>query len=315
MAMGKKLLIAIGTGHYDKLPQYMQRPQLKKVVDSITQLFTGCLGYNRVLEEIGTDPTSQELSNTIDRWFASNERDRSDWVVFYYTGHGELVGSDRLYLLTKDYESGLPSTAFSVSQLGDMLIGRNAFGENRRVQHFLLILDTCHSGAGAVELSRDISKLFYQGLNGSMFYVLAAALPNEEAMAGALARALISSLEDEALGGVQQEVIYFDQLIPAINRKLRSHKVVYCPVLSPEEEPQFFPNPRYIKGLPLSATVEEIRQITSAKELQTFWDPVSRGVEFEQQLGWYFTGRDRVLRELSEWLNNFSDSITRIITG
>ena len=34
-----------------------------------------------------------------------------------------------------------------------------------------------------------------------MFYFLAASLPREEALAGALARALIQSISNEALGG------------------------------------------------------------------------------------------------------------------
>jgi WD40 repeat protein len=316
--MGKKLLISIGTALYDNLPEDMQRPQLEKVVDSITQLFTGSLGYDRVLEEVGTNPTSNELSKTLDKWFSSRDRDPSDWIVLYYTGHGELSETKTLYLLTRDYESELlSSTAFCVSQLGDMLIGRDAFGKNRRVQHFLLILDTCHSGQGALEFSQKIRNLFEDGISGRMFYVLAAAFPNEEAIPGKFATALIESLNDEALGGSQQKVIYFDQLLPKINNKLVSHQVVYCPVASPKEEPQFFPNPRFIEGLPSSTTVEEIRQITESGELEVFWDPISRGVEFEQQVGWYFTGRNRVLQELSEWLNNSKsdDTKTRIVTG
>ncbi len=47
----------------------------------------------------------------------------------------------------------------------------------------------------------------------------------------------------------------------------------------------------------------------------SFWEPTSRGVEFEFQPGWYFTGRERVLHELSRWLQEPKDSDTRVITG
>jgi hypothetical protein len=84
---------------------------------------------------------------------------------------------------------------------------------------------------------------------------------------------------------------------------------------SSKEEPQFFPNPRYIEGLPDGITVAGIRRATESGELQAFWGPTSRGVELESQPGWYFTGRERVLRELSQWLNDPADGRTRRVRG
>jgi hypothetical protein len=196
-----------------------------------------------------------------------------------------------------------------------MLIARDAGGENRRIKRVLTILDTCHSGVGVLELSRQLSHAFFQGVTGNMFYLLAAAFPNEEALGSALAKALIESLEDKALGGAQQPLIFFDQLIPAINRRLRAHKVIYCPVLSSDEEPQFFPNPRYVPDLPIAAPVQEIRRVEEHPELAPPWGPRSRGVELDSQAGWYFTGRHRVLQELSQWLQAPGDARTRVVTG
>jgi hypothetical protein len=134
-------------------------------------------------------------------------------------------------------------------------------------------------------------------------------------MAGALAAALIDSINDESLAGATQELIFFDQLVPAINRRLHTHRVIYSPVTSPDEVPQFFPNPRWIQGLPPNATVEDIRRAAESGEMKTFWGPISRGVEFELQPGSYFTGRERVLRELSEWFHDPADARTRVLTG
>ncbi|MCC5612359.1 caspase family protein, partial [Nostoc sp. CHAB 5834] len=249
--MSQKFLISACTSKYDHLEQDQQRPLLYHVVSAINQLFTQKLGYKQELDELNGNPTANDLRVKLDKWFASDERQVDDWVVLYYTGHGELIGSDALYFLTREFESGfITSTAFPVSQLGEMIISPKANGENRLVRRLLLILDTCHSGVGGFELSRKLSSLFSQGINGSMFYILAAAFPNEEAMSGALANALIEALESEATTGKHQEFIYFDQLIPVINQKLRKHKVVYLPVSSPDIEPEFFPNPYYI-GKPL----------------------------------------------------------------
>jgi WD40 repeat protein len=312
--MGKKLLIASGTARYDHLPEDMQRPQLKGVVEDVIRLFTGALGYERVLEEIGADPTSVELVGHLDKWFASADRERSEWVVFYYTGHGDLDG-DSLVLLTRDSEDGLAaSTGVSAEKLGQILMTRAAAGERRRIKNCLLILDTCHAGAGSFDIIGKLRRFFDEGDPGR-FYILAAALPREEAMAGALARAIIESINDESLGGHYQPVLYFDQVEPAVNRRLSPHRALGVALGSSSEQPEFFPNPRYIPGLPAGATVAEIRRAVDLGELQTFWGPTSRGVEMERQPGWYFTGRERVLRELSEWLRDPMDDSTRVITG
>ena len=134
-------------------------------------------------------------------------------------------------------------------------------------------------------------------------------------MAGALARALIASIHDEWIGGNYQRLLYPDQLNAAINKRLRPYRVFHPHLGSSEEEPEFFPNPRYLPGFPPGATVAEVQRAVEVGDLETFWGPTSRGVEMELQPGWYFRGRTRALRELSEWLNDAEDDRTRVITG
>lgn len=314
--MGKKLLITVGTAHYDNLPADLQRPAIRNVVNSLATLLKNELGYTHTLETVSTDPTSSQLKRELDQWFASTERNQSDWVVLYFTGHGELVGGDRLYLLTRDSETGLlSSTAFSVDLLASCLLGRDPSGGSRKVKRCLIVLDTCHSGAGAISLSHEFAKAFFEGQPDGMFYVLAAAFPREEAYAGALASALIEALGDESLGGMQQRLIYFDQLIPAINKRLRKHRVIFSHIASPDHEPEFFPNPRYRDRVPPGTTLAEAIRMVEPRERMSFWDPISRGVEFEWQPGSYFTGRARVLDELATWIRDSNDFRTRVITG
>jgi len=45
--------------------------------------------------------------------------------------------------------------------------------------------------------------------------------------------------------------------------------------------------------------------------LRAHWDPRARGVELEAEPGWYFTGRTRILRELSGWLKDSPDADPR----
>jgi WD40 repeat protein len=312
--MGSRILIASGTGQYDHLAPELQRPELVAVIEKVVDLFTGKMGYTRALQEISSNPSSVALVDKLDEWFASADRDPSDWVVLYYTAHGELDG-ESLVLLTRDSRDGrLPATSVSAEKLGQILTSKSKSGEKRRIRKCFVILDTCHSGAGALNIAGKLKNFFDEG-DAGLFYVLATALPREEAMSGALARALVDSVGDAALGGPQQRLLFLDELEPAINKRLRPHRSFLVRLSSSEEVQEFFPNPRYQPGLPAGATVAEVRRALELGELQTFWSPTSRGVETELHRGWYFTGRERVLRVLSEWLNDPTDDRTRVITG
>lgn len=309
-----KLIIATGTANFDNHPE-LNINGLGDIVDKIAGLFTSELGYHRALQSISSNPSAGQLVTELDQWFGSDERDCSDWVVFYYTGHGELVG-DSLYLLTRDYKAGfITSTAFSLERLGDMLVSRNANEEGRSVKRCLVILDTCFAGAGARDLKRKFDTLLSRGDKTCMFFVLSAAFPREEAMAGALASALIESINSESLGGAQQPLIYFERLIPAINFRLRMQSVIFAWPDYLSEVPQFLPNPRYVPGLPSSVTAAETRRAAQSQDLQSFWGPTSRGVELELQPGSFFTGRKRALTDLSQWLKDPADRRTMVVTG
>ena len=53
-----------------------------------------------------------------------------------------------------------------------------------------------------------------------------------------------------------------------------------------------------------------------AAELAEYWGPKARGVEVAAQAGWYFTGREAALAELSGWLADpAADIQLRVLTG
>jgi len=116
--MGQHLLIAVATSKYSHLRPEDERPQLDGVLTSVVELFTKTLQkYQLELPAIATNPTSGDLRRELDRWFGDSTRDPSDWIVVYYTGHAEVVGSDSLYLLTSDFEPGqYVGTAFSLRE-------------------------------------------------------------------------------------------------------------------------------------------------------------------------------------------------------
>src|SRR5450755_510792 len=313
--MARHLLIAAGTSKYDNLGEMDQRPQLIEAVSSVVGLFTKTLKhYERQLEAIARNPPAGKLRKSLDRWFAAQDRDPSDWVVLYYTGHGEVVGSDSLYLLTSDFEPNLyAGTAFALRDLADMVLAKRSEMVTRQVKNLLVIIDACFAGVGAVQLANDLAKTFRQTSQG-MFYVLGAALPRQEAKAGALAKALVETIEDLSNRNVTQEFLFLDQIVPAINSRLRVHEAVLCSVTAPREVPQFFPNPHYVdtKGRPFLAA--DTRRAIADPRFRNRIASLAREGVFNNQALLLFSGRTAVLNKLRRFLTDSNDYGTRIVT-
>ena len=62
-------------------------------------------------------------------------------VVLYYSGHGNLVMGEQYLMMTNSDDSNVAGTAFLTANLGRMLSGT-------RISKMMVILDTCHAGAG-----------------------------------------------------------------------------------------------------------------------------------------------------------------------
>lgn len=317
--MARHLLIATATSKYEHLRPEDERPQLTQVLASVVDLFTSKLKrYERELNAVGENPPSSVLRSDLDRWFAAPERDPTDWVVVYYTGHAEVVGSDSLYLLTSDFQPGqFVATAFSLQQFADLVLAPREDDKPRRVQNLLLIVDTCFAAKGTIELTARLSAAFRK-TSGSSFYLLGAALPRQEAQAGALAKALIEAVEDLSGRYVMQEWLYFDQVLPAINRLLEVRGVqraVLSALEAASEEPKFFPNPSFVPTSAQAVPANEAARAISDQEFRDHWGPRSRGVEFDSDVGSYFSGRKAVLDKLDTFLQGQTGSAIGIVTG
>jgi WD40 repeat protein len=314
--MARHLLIAAATWKY--LQPGIDRPVLEQILADVVALFTSNLGcYTRELSEIGANPKAAELTTALDHWFADPSRDADDWVVFYYTGHAEVVGTDALYLLTTDFNGLHASSAFDFRKFADFLLAPDAQGNRRRIRNLLILLDTCFSGQGVVDLSAQLSKSFRNRADNA-YYLLAAALPNQEAASGALARALISSIEELSRRSVTQEYFFLDQIVPMVNQELDKKGVqeaLRLTIDSTRQTQAFFPNRSFIdtsgKAVPASDAIRAIND----QEFRDHWGPRARGVEFDYQPGFYFSGRQSVLDKLSDFLRDDEDMKTRIVTG
>jgi len=314
--MGQHRLIAIGTSKYEHLGAAEQRPQLEAVVNRIASLFTDTLKvYRRELGEVALNPGAAKLREALDGWFAAEDRDPADWVVLYYTGHAEVVREHSLYLLTSDFRPPQHvATAFSFDQLADMIGGDLGPGRPRQVANLLLIVDTCFAGQAVQTLATQLVHILSR-TGGRSFYVLGAALPSEEAQAGALARAMVEAIEELSRRSVTQEWLYFDQIIAAINQRLGIHQAIFLAASSPKEIPKFFPNPSFVETHGLPVVARDAQRAISEQEFRDHWGPRSRGVEFDSQPGFYFSGRRAVLSRLGDFLSGKEDGRVRLLTG
>ena len=112
-----------------------------------------------------------------------------------------------------------------------------------------------------------------------------------------------------------QKVLYLEQIVPAINQRLRIHEAVLSAVTSPREVPRFFPNPAYVDTDGRAVPADEAQKAISNAEFRDHWGPRARGVEFDTQSGSYFTGRTVVLEKLTSFLNGEGDARTRVVVG
>lgn len=114
---GRRFLIAAGTACYQNLPEDEQLPGVEEAVRLVAELFTGKLGYERVLPDLSVSPTADQLRRGLSRWLTAKDRRADDQVVIYYSGHGEPWGDDH-YLLTADSSpENLAGTALASGDL------------------------------------------------------------------------------------------------------------------------------------------------------------------------------------------------------
>jgi len=184
----------------------------------------------------------------------------------------------------------------------------------RRVRNLLVIIDTCFAGKGTIELASQFRRVLWR-ISGGSIYLLGAALPDEEARAGALAEALTESVQELLQRNVTQEYLFLEELMPMINKRLEIHQAI-CTAVSVERQ-QFFPKKKInfldTHGRPVPA--HEAQRAIVDQEFREHWGPRSRGVEFDNQPGSYFSGRKAVLDELADFFKNPADNRTRVVTG
>ena len=235
-------LIACGTSDYDN---YEQLDYVRKDIERITKLFTEKFGYKRILPSLDINPNKQQFNgyqkDSFADWLKKEERQDSDIVVFYYSGHGLNIKGDRHYLALKEtypdeeYETALPTE--------DLI--RPLKSKKAKISQILFIIDTCHSQGGASDLLSLASNILgsFEKVEGNNIdvHVIASCRTKQLATDGAFSTAFANALE-ELLKDLQQGYINPSKIVPKINEQIDNeeqnakYNAVFC-----EQEVKFFP--------------------------------------------------------------------------
>ena len=314
----RRFLIALGVGRYQHLPDHEQLGHVPADVRAVRALLTG-FGYEQVLTGLGDYDSAEEIRRKLRHWSTDAALTEDDVVVFYYAGHGLVQERDRHYLLCWDSrdDEDAATTALATEDLVRILC-RGA------LRHLLVVLDTCAGGAGsadatAVALQTIAHRRGGSGVAGGLWF-LASARRRDIAEDGRFAAALPEAVQlATERTGQRQQFLDLTELVKAVNERFEtdgtSQRAELASGLVTGLAP-FLPNTGYREALPPLGTDLELQRRAATLDLVDHFGPRSRGVEFESEHGLYFSGRTRVLSDLTRWLTaSESDGRGRVVTG
>ncbi|MGW2379560.1 caspase family protein [Streptomyces sp. NPDC001658] len=318
LRVGRRYFLTLGVGRYCHLPAHEQLGQVPADVRALRELFVG-LGYRTALSGLGEYDTAEQIRQKLRHWSTDAALTADDVVVLYFAGHGVVQDRDRHYLLCWDSRADEDVTATALAS--EDLVRILCRGELR---HLLLVLDTCAAGAGSAEATAlALQSIAYRyggdGTSGGLWF-LASSRRKDIAEDGRFAAALCSAVGvTTERTGQRQQFLDLTELVKAVNERFEADGVAQRAELASglvTGLAPFLPNSGYRETLPPIGTDLEVQRRVAAQDLADHFGPRSRGVEFESEHGLYFSGRTRVLTELTEWLTaEEGDGRGRVVTG
>lgn len=287
---GRHLLV-IATGQYED-PAWHQLPVADEVrvwTDWLTDDALTDRRFTHLAPDLADNPRFPRLFE-----FLTSELDQihsSDALVVVVTGHGTVVDRVHRIVLSDAGQPPLESQSLRSEQLISFLKGTE-------VEHALVVIDTCHAG----EVTRQ---MLYDKALPAGWIGIAAAAPEGEARAGSVAEAVRAFLNpdpgDERHGGPNQPYFLVSDLVQFITDQLgEDQDVVTFPRQARSRPSPCLPNPAFIsahEGL-VGTAIQRQDLALREEDLAVHWGPRARGVQHVGEVGWLFTGRARLMRDL-----------------
>lgn len=311
----RRFFIALGVARYENLPEELQLGKVNRDVEAVRNLFGG-FHYVPVLEGLGAYESADHIRRRLSSWVTDVGLGEDDTVVLYFAGHAYAPDRDRHYLYCWDTKENSPAaSALATEDLVRVLCE----GSLRRL---LLVLDTCTGGAGSADAARVALDTLAYRHNGTdvstSLCFLSSARPKDLALDGAFAKALGEAVElATERAGQRQPYLDLASVVQHVNDHFDENGIGQRSTLAKGAgtglDP-FLPNTRHRADLPAEGTDLDFQHHAAA--IADHYGPRSRGVEFESEQGRYFSGRERVLRELVTWMTApEGDGRGRTVTG
>ncbi|MEU4253210.1 hypothetical protein AB0F15_38020 [Amycolatopsis sp. NPDC026612] len=313
------MLIATGTTSYPHRPDLGGRPELADEVERVKAMLTaadGGFGYETA-PGFKTGMRAGELKQRIRATVARGDFGADDFLIFYYTGHGEIDESGEFVLPLSDTTDDLVGTGLSVSELARWFLVET------RVQKLLVILDTCYAGAAGKDFAKhsiDALGRLRGVAQRPHFAIISATRPLQQALPGTFTQAFERAVLHRASGGHEPRFLPLDAVVDLINVDPGKAPSQHAQLLSSGEAVAgFLPNPRFntwLRGLDLRMQLDHEQRKKREREFVDHVMPRAQGLDTPQDGVWLFTGRVAALRELSDWLHDVvGDGESRVVTG
>jgi hypothetical protein len=258
--------------------------------------------------------TWQHLTAGIQSWF-STARD-NEHLVLYWSGHGKRQ-ADGLYLIARD------SPATNLNQTNAVeprfIARRAACSKARRI---LIVFDACFSGEALSEVIKTVSGIIDRQMptEGKSWgiAVLASTHATQRAQEGVLCRIFKDVLTDSQTNRRWSDFDHvigsdklFDTLQDEMKRRVPDQKI---DIATRGSTGDLIPNPRFHHGR-FAENVEERKwRLSQSVVGMDHFEFAARGIEVGATGGWYFAGREAVLRRLVGWMRTAKHGV-RILTG
>ncbi|WP_028812536.1 AAA family ATPase [Streptomyces flavidovirens] len=300
----RRHFVAIATGHYDA-PQWDQLPvddEVQALRDWLCSDQLGDRRFSHAHPELADNPDRHQIRETLEQlpWRSA------DAAVVFITGHGELAEGAH-WIVLRQTEPGLwHRTALRTADVVGWL-------KDTGVEHLLLIVDLCHAGNVTAQTA-----VFDHDIPPS-WLVLPSAAKDQRAVPRALTDAVTAVLAELATPegeryGRHNRLLDVALFLEAVQDKLGDHqRLIPLPGSQSCGPHVCLPNPHY-RPQPRVKVAEARSDLALPQaDVDAHWEPRSRGVAQVDDPGWLFTGRARLMTDLTAAAQSGSGTV--LVTG
>ncbi|WKX11674.1 ATP-binding protein [Streptomyces sp. NL15-2K] len=286
--------MAIATGEYDDpvFKPLAVGAEVRALAEWLCSRDLKTLPFVHAHPELAKNPTKQAVRDALEDPPPRGRWREADAAVVFVTGHGVVRDGVHWTVLQASESDRLAATALRTVDLIMWL-------KDTRIRYLFLILDQCFAGATLREVAAFEKDL------PETWLVLPSATRDQEAVEGALTEAVteflaeLRSREGEQYAGRLYPLLDVQVFLEGVAAKLGPGQRL-LPLHGSQLSGMHpcLPNPHYRPPDSAPVQVQRSDLALPQQDLETHWEPRSRGVAHAGEAGWLFTGRDQLLRDL-----------------